>query len=973
MSFSRSDALSNAIRNLPELLQLPVTNWCERLIAVRPAASDLVNSGPDDGDALLRLVARSEFAAAILLKDWDFFAAALADGGFSAVPDPTDLRRQLQLALATHGEDDVGAVKRTLRRFRDRQLLRVLFRESRFDPPLEESLSSLSDIADVLLETCVHHARRQLVPRFGDLPVARGQPTPLIVLAMGKLGGGELNFSSDVDLIFLYSHEGETDGERSISAREFFTRMARRTVALLDEVTADGFVYRVDTRLRPFGDSGPPVVSVAALEAYLVQHGRSWERYAYIKARVVGPAAETEVAHELMRDLIGPFVYRRYLDYGVFESLRDMKAMITAEVQRRELADNIKLGPGGIREIEFIVQSLQLVRGGADERLRNRNLLRTLPLLVHSRGLDRAAAEALSGSYRFMRRLENALQAIRDQQTHDLPDSAADRARVALALGYPHWPQLERDLERHRAQVSSHFSEVAFRTADETTQSRLNGALAALWKSSAARDDWRELLERFSYQEADQLAGEIARFADTRQLRQIDGTASKRLAIFIPGMLALLEERRHPSVAFRRVLKVVQGILRRSAYVALLNENPAVLSRLVGLCASSAYLAAEIARYPLLLDEMLDPRLFSADLTVDDMRADLAERLEQLDRQDSERAIEVLAQFQRATLFRIAVADIGGSLPIMKVSDKLTGLAEIVLRRALNIAWSDLAGKHGEPWIESTAGRRKAGFGVIAYGKLGGMELSYRSDLDIVFLHDAGAAGLKTDGDKPLDHSMFFGRLVRRLVHFLTTQTASGALYEVDTRLRPSGRSGLLVVSIEAFEKYQEENAWTWEHQALLRARPIAGSASVAREFERVRSETLKNRVRRQQLRDDVCKMRSKMRRQLDKSNERQFDLKQGQGGIGDIEFIVQYLVLEHASSHPAVFHYTDNIRQLGTLGAGGCLPVGDVQRLQQIYKAYRLSLHRLALDDKLPLVDAADFSEEREYVADTWRRIFGE
>ena len=973
MTSSSSDALSTAIGDLPELLQQPVVHWHERLRAVRPAASDSFIARPDDVNALLRLVARSEFAAAVLLKEWDWFAAALADDEFSHLPARAALSQQLQQALGYADADDVDAVKSVLRRFRNRLLLRVLFCESGNDEDLEEVLSSLSDLADVLLDASVRQAKQQLAPRFGDVTDDQGRPTPLIVLAMGKLGGGELNFSSDIDLIFLYAGDGETNGERSVSAHEYFTRLARRSVALLDEVTADGFVYRVDTRLRPFGDSGPPVVSVPALEAYLLQHGRSWERYAYIKARVVGPAANTEVAGELMRDLIGPFVYRRYLDYGVFESLRDMKSMIAAEVQKRELENNIKLGPGGIREIEFIVQSLQLVRGGGDDRLRNNNLLKTLPMLVNRRGLTRADATALAGSYRFLRRFENALQAIRDQQTHDVPGNSIDQARLSLALGYPDWLQLQQDLERHRASVSKKFAEVAFRAADDSAQAELSGALATLWISSAAREDWCELLERQGYQEVDQLAEEITRFAATRPLQQISGTAGKRMARFIPGLLALLQERAHPSVTLNRVLQVVQQILRRSAYLALLNENPAVLSRLIGLCESSAYLAAEIARFPLLLDEMLDPRLFSADLTIDDMRADLGQRLAQLGEYDSERAIEALAQFQRATLFRIAVSDFSGSLPIMKVSDRLTELAEIVLHRALDIAWRDLAGRHGEPWIETPAGRRKAGFGVIAYGKLGGMELSYRSDLDLVFLHDAGAAGQETDGRKPIDNSLFFGRLVRRLVLFLTSQTASGGLYEVDTRLRPSGRSGLLVISVEAFEKYQEENAWTWEHQALLRARPVAGSAIVAREFERVRSETLRNRVRRQSLRDDVLTMRARMRRQLDQSGAGQFDLKQGQGGIGDIEFMVQYLVLRHGHSHPAVFHYTDNIRQLGTLAAAGCVSVGDVKRLQLIYKSYRLCLHRLALDDKSPLVAGDDFSEERDYVADTWRQVFEE
>jgi glutamate-ammonia-ligase adenylyltransferase len=417
------------------------------------------------------------------------------------------------------------------------------------------------------------------------------------------------------------------------------------------------------------------------------------------------------------------------------------------------------------------------------------------------------------------------------------------------------------------------------------------------------------------------------------------------------------------------VLAIVSKIARRSAYVALLNENPAALERLAGLCGQSNYLAGEIARYPLLLDELLDPRLYSTEITPDSIRADLEERLRQTDAEDSEVRIDALAKFQRAILFRIAVADVSGNLPIMKVSDRLTDIAEVVLENALNIAWDDLVKRHGKPVCESAAGTRDAGFGVIAYGKLGGMELSYRSDLDLVFLHDSSGSRQETTGPKALDNTMFFGRLVRRLVHFLTTQTPSGALYEVDTRLRPSGGKGLLVVSTEGFEKYQEDNAWTWEHQALLRSRPVAGSAAVARKFERIRADTLRHRVHRDRLLDDVLSMRAKMRKQLDKSDDAVFDLKQGEGGIGDIEFLVQYLVLKNAHDLPALIHYPDNIRQLGTLEAVGCLSHDDVAQLQDAYKAYRLVTHRLALDGKSPQVANSQFASEREFVAAIWQR----
>jgi glutamate-ammonia-ligase adenylyltransferase len=412
-------------------------------------------------------------------------------------------------------------------------------------------------------------------------------------------------------------------------------------------------------------------------------------------------------------------------------------------------------------------------------------------------------------------------------------------------------------------------------------------------------------------------------------------------------------------------LSIVKRILRRSAYLALLNENHGALARLVDLCARSHYIADQIARFPALLDELLDPRLYTDAVTRADLSTEIAKRLAV--ESDSEACMRVIGQFQRATMFRIAVADFNGQLPIMKVSDGLTWLAETVLEEALRVAWRDLVERHGVPKYRVNDVEQEAGFGIVAYGKLGGLELSYGSDLDIVFLHNSCGTHQTTDGDKPLDNALFFSRLVRRLVHFLTTQTGSGQIYEVDTRLRPDGRRGLLVTSTDAFERYQEDNAWTWEYQALLRGRAVAGSPAVGEEFERIRRETLIGRVRRETLRDDVISMRQRMRKELDRSSGELFDLKHGRGGIGDIEFLVQYLVLDQAQKKPAVIFYSDNIRQLDALKAEGCLDQAVGDALQDAYRDYRLRQHHLVLDDQLPLVPAAEFAEQRAFVAKTW------
>ena len=954
------------IENLPEQLREASTRWLEQLIE-----QDKFRDGLDtrSGD-LVRLIACSEYAGAMMLREWEWFVQRIVNGKLDVSPSYLDAGATIDELRADNPDSE--SLRRRLRIFRHRQFLHILWRaicNRDNEDFVDETLDSLSGLADVLIAAATRAATETLRERFGVAKAEDGMEIPLLTLGMGKLGGRELNFSSDIDLIFLYPQEGETDGARTISAHEYFTRVARLVTSILDEITEDGFVFRVDTRLRPFGDSGPVVVSFAALETYLVQHGRSWERYAYVKARVINDSATKEQVADLMQNMIEPFVYRRYLDYGVFESLRDMKALVAAEVERRDLAGNVKLGPGGIREIEFIVQSLQLVRGGSDKHLRGRELLAVLPKLGQGKGLNSSAIRSLSRAYRFLRRLENAIQAIRDQQEHDIPDNTVDRARLALALNYDAWQDLAADLEIHRQSVSAIFAEIAFRTEDQSTHSNLTELMTRNWKSGANEGLWATVLQDNGFAESTELAQTIVRFAGAPIYEKIDAVARRRLAYFIPALLVLARERQHPDVICRRVLDIVSNIMRRSAYIALLNENPAAMRYLVMLVEKSAFLATEIARFPMLLDELLDPRLSATDITCAAMRTDLAERLRDIDPTDVEQQVEILGQFQRATLFRVAVADFSGNLPVMKVSDRLTELAEVVVGAALAFAWSDLTRKHGLPRCGTAGEQHTAGLAVIAYGKMGGMELSYQSDLDLVFLHDAKLEGGETDGETPLDNNMFFARLTRRLVHFLSAQTGSGALYDVDTRLRPSGRSGLLVINVDGFRKYQEQDAWTWEHQALLRSRPIAGSQEIAREFEDIRTQTLCGRINQNELASDVLSMRKRMRKELDKSVATGFDLKQGEGGIGDIEFLVQFLVLKNAATHPALIHYTDNIRQLGALDATGILDPDAVARLQAAYRDFRRTLHHLSLDDQPSLVDPSTFEEERAFVSALWQR----
>jgi len=955
--------VQRAIEALPAELQTIASRQFERYDQLRLSGEGGQTIPDDMIGTLARLIACSEFAASTFYREAAWFVGQRTV--LAQPPDGEDLAGFAEELASS--EQPLDAVKRELRRYRNRYFLHVLWREFAGHAVLNETLRSISDLADRLLEAASRYAEKEIQRRFGKVCDDSGEPVSIVILGMGKLGGYELNFSSDIDLIFLYPGGADSDGPRSLSAQEYFTRVSRLVVALLEETTADGFVFRVDTRLRPFGDSGPPVISFAALESYLVQHGRSWERYAYVKARIVGIAPPRAVAKELYANLITPFVYRRYLDYGVFESLREMHALIAAEVRRRDLAGNIKLGPGGIREIEFIVQSLQLVRGGNQPELQGRELQQVLPKLVGRQGIRKEDVAILQAAYEFLRRLENFIQAIRDQQTHELPVEPVDRARVAEAMQYADWNELQATLDRHRQNVVQQFEKIAFRDQPGKVEDGSRARYRELWENSTLEAEWVEALEAENLSNAREVAKTIIAFKMATGTVHVDATARQRLRQFMPNLLALLKNSENPQLAVHRTLMIAEKVLRRSAYLALLNENAQAMSRLVSLCGRSEYVSEQIARYPVLLDELLDPRIYTERITREGFESELDRRLAKAPTDDSEAQVEILGAFQRASQFRIAVADFNGSLPIMRVSDSLTDLAEAVLGRALQIAWRDMTELHGEPVVTSDGDTRKAGFGIVGYGKLGGLELSYGSDLDLVFLHDSAGTGQKTNGSKPLDNTMFFTRLVRRLVHFLSAQTGSGMLYEIDTRLRPDGQSGLLVTNVEAFERYQEENAWTWEHQALLRARPVAGSETIARDFERIRTQTLTSDIHEETLRSDVISMRSRMRKQLDNSNAERFDLKQGTGGIADIEFLVQYLVLANAATHRSVIDYSDNIRQLDALAEAGCLDSQTALRLQDIYREFRLRVHHLLLDEQPPLVSHQDFPKQRQFVTDAW------
>ncbi|MGQ0834315.1 MAG: bifunctional [glutamate--ammonia ligase]-adenylyl-L-tyrosine phosphorylase/[glutamate--ammonia-ligase] adenylyltransferase [Gammaproteobacteria bacterium] len=927
-------------------------------LASVPEARTALSAAPSAIRESLPLVfAASDFVADSCVRDPQLVLDLLTSGELLESHASSDAARLDE-------QSDDAAFMRALRRWRRRAMVRIAWRDLAGWASLEETLGETTTFADAAIGTAVRHARRVLAARYGEPRSASGVVQPLVVVGMGKLGGGELNFSSDVDLVFLFPEHGETDGARPIANEEFFTRLGQTLNRLLATPTVDGFAFRVDMRLRPFGDSGPLVASFASFEDYLVRHGRDWERYAWIKARAVTAA---ERYAEIYSTAVRPFVYRRYLDFGVFESLREMKAMIEREVERRELADDVKLGPGGIREIEFIVQALQLVRAGQDHRLQSPSLLGVLPLLEGGRLLPSVAVADLRAAYVFLRRLENRLQMLADQQTHSVPADAATRERIALAMVASDWRSLAQDLARHRDRVSGHFKAVVLGPGAGDASAPVAIDLGRLWEGQTEAAALGEALRAAGFLEGDEMARLLIELRGASSVRRLDESGRRRLQALLPRLLSDIAGSAEPLPVLRRVLRVIEAIGGRSAYFSLLHESAPARRRLVMLCGHGDFLAAQIAAHPLLLDELIDERVLSDLPDRASFAAELALRMNGVHEDDPEHQVEALCRFQRAAIFRVAVADLTGRLALMRVSDRLTEIAELIVERAMQLAWQHITAQFGTPMCGEGAARRAVRICAVGYGKLGGLELGYKSDLDLVFLHDSGGGREETDGARPIDNQLYFLRFAQRVVHLLTVHSAAGRLYEVDVRLRPSGKGGLIVTNVAAFEEYQCREAWTWEHQALLHARAVAGAPELRAEFERVRLVTLMHHVRRETLREEVRNMRERMRRELAKSKPGEFDLKQDPGGIADIEFLAQYWALTWAKDAPPVATFSDTIRQLESVASANLVPQTTVDGLTDAYRGYRTRAHRLALEDRPAIVRSEEFVRERETVNRVW------
>ncbi|PLV60799.1 bifunctional [glutamate--ammonia ligase]-adenylyl-L-tyrosine phosphorylase/[glutamate--ammonia-ligase] adenylyltransferase [Erwinia sp. B116] len=875
--------------------------------------------------------------------------------------------RWLQQQLAA--VQDENGLMRELRLFRRHMLTRIAWMQALATSSTQQSLTQLSELAETLIVAARDWLWHACCREFGTPVNPAGEPQPLLILGMGKLGGGELNFSSDIDLIFTWPENGTTQGgRRELSNAQFFTRLGQRLIKVLDQPTVDGFVYRVDMRLRPFGDSGPLVLSFAALEDYYQEQGRDWERYAMVKARLMG--GDNDRWSLELQQMLRPFVFRRYIDFSVIQSLRNMKGMIAREVRRRGLTDNIKLGAGGIRETEFIVQVFQLIRGGRERSLQMRALLPTLAAIGELNLLNGEQVTQLHDAYLFLRRLENLLQSINDEQTQTLPAGELDRARLAWAMGFADWAALLLLLDGHMAAVRTIFDDLIGDDAPEPDEQRDAGDYGVLWQDRLEEAELAPLVPHLAGDARQQLLNAINGFRHDVDKRTIGPRGRQALDQLMPRLLAEVVPRDDASVTLSRLTPLLLGVVTRSTYLELLTEFPGALKHLIRLCAASPMVASQLARYPLLLDELLDPATLYQATATDAYRDELRQYLLRIPEEDEEQQLEALRQFKQAQHLRIAAADIAGTLPVMKVSDHLTWLAEAMIEAVVQQAWQMMVARHGVPSHLTHDGER--GFAVVGYGKLGGWELGYSSDLDLVFLHDCPTDSV-TLGERSIDSRQFYLRLAQRVMHLFSTRTSSGILYEVDARLRPSGAAGMLVSTFDAFDDYQRTEAWTWEHQALVRARIVSGDAALSQRFAAIRRNILALPREAQTLQTEVREMREKMRAHLGNKHKGRWDLKADRGGITDIEFITQFMVLRYAAQDHSLTRWSDNVRILELLANGGLMEEEEARELTRAYVTLRDALHHLALQALPGHVEEGAFADEKARVNASWQAWLGE
>ncbi len=866
---------------------------------------------------------------------------------------PIEARHMLDF-LAAEAITDESSLQRALRRLRQRVMAALIVRDIGGAAPLAEVVETMTLLADITTNHALDFLHRQLSAQFGEPLDKQGSPQRLLVIGMGKLGGRELNVSSDVDYIFVYPEDGETagtpDGGRRIEAFDFFTRLGKRLIAAIGEITGDGQVFRVDMRLRPNGDSGPLVGSIVSLENYFIAQGREWERYAWIKARVMNAGDNLQPKWvAALEHVARPFVFRKYLDFGAINAMRDLHAQIRREVARKDMADHIKLGPGGIREIEFMAQVFQLIRGGRDAALQIRPTLKVLPLLVARRLLPADSEQQLTSAYEFLRRLEHRLQYVDDAQTHMLPTADGDKAQIARSMGFADWLPMLAVLETHRQRVALHFEDIFSNPEDGTH------ALAGLWFEQSESDEALEAIGNLGFRHPRAMLERLHAFRQSAKYQQLAASIRERLDAIGPRLIEAAAATKAPDATWQRGLDFFETISRRGAYLALLQQHPQALMKVAEIIGSSAWAATYLTRHPILLDEVIDPRLYDVATDWETFKYELDVRLAS-EAGDTEREMDVLREEHHAQVFRLLAQDIAGLQTVERLADHLTQLADIIVQTTLDLCWNRLRDRHPHP-------DQAPKIAVIAYGKLGGKELAYGSDLDLVFLHDDPEPGV----------GEIYARLVQRMSTWLSSQTSAGALFETDYRLRPNGDAGLLVCSVESFRDYELQKAWAWEHQALTRARYCAGNPEVGRRFEEIRIEILRQPRDLAKLREEVLAMRQRMLDAHASNSTELFDIKQDPGGLVDVEFIVQYLILGHAHAHERLCGNLGNIALLRIAGELGLIPADLAEQVRNIYREYRRMQHAFRLDGiRGARVERDPYRRNIETVRELWSLVFG-
>ncbi len=896
----------------------------------------------------------SEFVAHTCTRQPKFLLELTSAGDLFS----SDIRHNYINQLNTKTIQNEIELMKSLRQFRNKQMLRIAWRDLAGWSELDETLADLTALAESCIQFALHYLYQQACHKKGTPVLADGSKQGLVVLGMGKLGAGELNYSSDIDLIFAYQQEGILADRKETSYGEFFSRICRQLVKVLDEITADGFVFRTDIRLRPFGDSGPVIMTFDGLENYYQTQAREWERYAMVKVR---PVAGDKQGGEQFMAMIKPFVYRRYLDYGAFEELRSLKQQITQELQRKDRMDNVKLGPGGIREIEFIGQAFQLIRGGQDSCLQDRRIQIILALLGENNFISVKDSQQLLHAYRFLRKVENHIQEFQDRQTHDLPTSECDQTILAFSLGYQDWYCFKTALDQIRRQVQAVFADVfSIQELDTPPQSS-----ELIWTNHSDAEITLNQLAELGYSNPERIFSLLQQLRTSSAIKRLTAKGAHTLDKLIPVILDKLAKEKNAEITLHRLCALFEAMAGRNVYLSLLAENNNALQQLITLISASSWIGEYLAKFPALFDELLDTRSLYDPLDKAALQKQITEYLAEIDPADIEQIMIGLRTFKQINVLRVAAADIMGVAPLKVVSDYLSYIADVILEQAVTIAWTLLAEKHGVPPDTS---EEHMHFGILGFGKLGGMELSYSSDLDLIFIYDYAQQNALTNGKKEVSSAQFYARLGQRIRSLLNSQMLSGMAYEIDMRLRPNGDSGLLVTDLNSYESYLKKEAWTWEHQALVRGRFITGDTATQKKYAAIRGRVLCLARNANDLKQEVRGMREKMRASLDNSDQQIFNLKRGVGGITDIEFIVQFCILAWSEKHPELTQFTDNIRLLDSLAEQDLLSQEHAGILKHAYCVFRDRGHKETLQGNKALVMQGELVELRKQVVAIWK-----